>query len=262
MSRALGLRLQRELESFQDLWEGGYYEGDPLDPMGPSGYGDLGYMSVLHVVYLKCIKPYVTEHSAVLEIGPGRGGWTKTFLNAKEVWCLDALPAEHNNFWDYLANPENVRYFQVSDFSCSLLPDDKFDYLFSFGCFCHMSFDGITEYMKNLYPKLKKGANCFVMVADYEKYNAALDNAVDLRINRALPSGRRYLPVRWLWKMITGERASNKRPDIKEGDMPIPGRWYHAGIERTCAMLTGLGYQIVEPDVGAVHRDPIVHFTK
>ncbi len=49
-----------------------------------------------------------------------------------------------------------------------MLPDNKFSYLFSFGCFCHISFDGITEYMKKLFPKLREGANCFVMVADYE----------------------------------------------------------------------------------------------
>jgi hypothetical protein len=255
-----------ELESFQNLWKGGYSEGNPLDPMGISGYGALGYMSVLHVVYLTCIKPYVTNRSTVLEIGSGRGCWTKTLLHANEVWCLDALSAEHNGFWSYLGHPTNVKYFQVSDFSCSMLPEDKFSYLFSFGCFCHISFEATTEYMKNLYPKLKAGAHCFVMIADYDKRNTALDNIGNLSIGHIFSQVRHYMPLRLVWKLIDGDKALKRqhgnRADKDEDDVPRPGRWYHAGIGRTCEMLEKLGYNIVDPDVGATHRDPIVHFTK
>ena len=28
-----------------------------------------------------------------------------------------------------------------------MLPENHFDFLFSFGCFCHISFDGIAAYM-------------------------------------------------------------------------------------------------------------------
>ncbi len=54
-------RLRREIDSFRGtwkgrpLWEGGYYEGDPLDPVGRSSYGAGGYISVLHAVYLTCV---------------------------------------------------------------------------------------------------------------------------------------------------------------------------------------------------------------
>lgn len=256
-------RLDSELQSFQNLWKGGFYEGDPLDPMGASGYRSIGYMSVLHVVYLTCIKPYVSPHSVVIEIGPGRGCWTKAFLNAQEIWCLDALSAEHNDFWSYLGCPTNVKYFQVQDFGCDMLPEDKFDYLFSFGCFCHISFESITEYAKNLYPKLKKGAHCFVMIADYDKYNITLDNIKSLSIERIFSQRRRYTPLLWLWKLINDDLVSvPKRLDKDEDDVPSPGRWYHAGVERTCGMLEELGYKIVEPDVGIIYRDPIIHFTK
>ena len=58
------------------LWQygiGGYFEGDPLNPFGQSRYpGRLALMSVLHVVYLTCIKPYVSEDTIALEIGPGK----------------------------------------------------------------------------------------------------------------------------------------------------------------------------------------------
>ena len=119
--------------------------------------------------------------------------------------------------------------------------------------------------MKNLYPKLKTGAHGFVMVADYEKYNRALDNRVNLSITYALLHRRRYTPVRWaaqwLWK-IAGERLSRKRLNTNEDGEPRPGRWYHASIARTCKMLRELGYEITDPDVGVNHRDPVIHFTK
>jgi len=47
--------------------------------------------------------------------------------------------------------------------------------MFSFGCLCHVSFDGITAYAQNLLPKLKSGAHCFWMVGDYKKFNAAIE---------------------------------------------------------------------------------------
>jgi hypothetical protein len=259
-------RLQKELNSFGGLWDSGYYEGNPLEPMSRSSYSNMGYMSILHVVYLTCIKPYVNGKSFVLEIGPGRGAWTKTFLHANEVWCLDALSAQHNKFWEYIGKSSNVKYYQVSDFSCSMLPEDKFNYLFSFGTLCHISFEGIHEYMKNLYSKLTKGAHCFISIADYEKYNRSLANIDSLDIINAFLPRKHYKPIRpvlnKLWKLARKHYIDTTRKNPNEDNIPSPGRWYHAGIERTCMMLEELGYEIIDPDIGAVYRDPIIHFLK
>ena len=151
--------LKKEIARFEGLWEGGYYEGDPLRFLSRSNYGSYGYISILHATYLLCIKPYIKPETIALEIGPGRGGWTKALLPAKEIWALDALSAEYNQFYEYLNHPKNVKYIQVEDFSCKDLPENYFDYMFSFGCLCHVSFEGTTEYAKNLFDKLKSGAN-------------------------------------------------------------------------------------------------------
>ena len=50
--------------------------------------------------------------------------------------------------------------------------------------------------------------------------------------------------------------------DVHETDEPIPGRWYHAGVERTCELLRECGFRIVERDVGTCLRDPIIHFMR
>jgi hypothetical protein len=251
-------RLQRELASFQGLWKGGYFEGNPLDPLAPSHYGSLGYMSILHATYVACIRPFLLAgRTAALEIGPGRGGWTRAMLPAKEVWCLDALSAAHNGFWEYVGRHPHVQYHQVSDFSCSMLPDDAFDFLFSFGCLCHVSFDGIEAYMTNLWPKLRRGANAMVMVADYEKYNWAARHQRQLDVRRALAP---IAGIEWDGRPVPGRAL--KELDVNETQEPSPGRWYHAGLERTCRMLMAKGYEIVQGDVGVNFRDPVIHFRK
>ncbi len=110
-------RETEELNSFNDLWKGGYFVGDPLEPMGPNEYGTLGFISITHATYLKCIAPFVNKDTSVLEIGPGRGAFTRCFIkhNAKHVYCVDALSAEHNKFWEYVGLHQEVEYHQVED---------------------------------------------------------------------------------------------------------------------------------------------------
>jgi hypothetical protein len=259
----VGDRLKSELAAFQPIWKGGYYEGDPLQPVKMSKYGVVNYVSTLHATYLRCIKPYVRAQTVALEIGPGRGAWTRTLLAAREVWALDALSAEHNQTFEFLGHPQNLRYFQVTDFECAMLPENYFDYVFSYGCLCHVSFHGITEYARHLFPKLKSGANGFWLVADYDKYNHCATHLNDYSVWRNLtPPKPKYRPLGWFLRGC--ERFMN-RPKLKApdaDDTPAPARWYHAGTQRTCQMLRETGYQIVDEDVGTCHRDPIIHFVK
>lgn len=256
-------KLEDELASFNTLWKGGYFEGDPLNPMAESSYGQLGFVSSLHATYLRCIRPYINTSTVSLEIGPGRGAWTKSLLPSKEVYALDALPEEYNKFFEYLGYPKNVKYFQVKDFNCEMLSKNYFDYMFSFGCLCHTSFTGIREYALNIYPKLKSGSNCFWMVADYEKFNRSISNLNDLSIwtNMILPKSRMRSPLKWFFKY---HMKKNKPPVqlMDQNDQPKAGRWYHAGVDRTCSMLQEVGYIIIDPDVGTCLRDPIIHFMK
>ena len=268
-SKATAERLREELDQFRDLWRGGYFEGDPLDPLSKSSYGPFGFISVLHATYLVCVKPYVGPDSRVLEIGPGRGAWTRAFvkLGAKEIWCLDALSREHNQFDAYVGDVGRVTYVHVHDFACADVPDDRFDYFFSFGCFCHISFAATTEYMRNVYRKLRPGAHGFLLVADYDRYNAAIaDRSRHLgRLFHASRSGAIARlwnrGVDWFVARKYGERDFREK-DKTESDAPHPGRFYHSGAKETCALLRDIGYEVLSEDVGTVYRDPIVHFRK
>jgi len=261
--------LRAQLHQFDGRWKGGYFEGDPLDPLGDSTYRELGYISSLYATYLCCIKPYVGSSTIALEIGPGRGAWTKAILTCKpqEVWCLDALSREHNGFDDYVGIRENVNYVQVSDFLCDCLPANHFDYLFSFGCFCHLSPVAIREYFRNLWTKLRPGAHAFVMVADFDKYNRAF---MDPKCNISRAVLIEPLNVRRrIWNRLAALAMQKRYPreswtlqDKEQGSDPRPGRFYHAGIQETAALLRELGYSVLDVDIGTVLRDPIVHFSR
>jgi cyclopropane fatty-acyl-phospholipid synthase-like methyltransferase len=139
-------------------------------------------MGVSHAVYLACVKPYIRPDVTALEIGCGRGAWTRHMLGAKTVYCIDALSAEHNCFYEHVGRHEHVHYFKVSDFSLDVIPEHSLDYVFSYDTLCHVSLDGISEYAKNLYPRMRSGAVAFWMVADYDKYNAFVANLAHERV--------------------------------------------------------------------------------
>lgn len=243
--------IETQIKAFNELWAGGYCEGNPLDPLSSSSYGKIGYMSVLYAAYLVCIRPYVNKESRVLEIGPGRGCWTRTLLKAgaKQVYCLDALSAEHNHFWEYVGDRENVKYYQVTDFECKELPDNHFDYLFSYGCFNHISPEGQEEYYKNLYQKLKPGAHAFVMFADYDKYNECIANYGSFSIGK--------------FSKIRLDRKNDLKYQDKNEDRAVKsGRFYHNGTDNVVKTLERIGYRVLDRDCMVSHRDPVVHFVK
>jgi hypothetical protein len=259
-----GQRVVRELSVFRDDFQGGYMEGDPLDPMTPSNYMDGGYMSIVHATYLVCIRPYVGPATRVLEIGPGRGGWTRCFVarGAREIACVDAMSAERNRFWDHVGRCPQVSYHVANDFSLSVVPDAHFDYFFSFGVFCHISPPLVARYIESLSRKLTHGAHGFFLIADYDKYN------------RFVTTGDRHSLKRAVADCFPGAAADAVREDQRthfmagflrdkdEDDHVDLNRWYHLGISACVAMLQTSGFAVVDEDVGAVPRDPIVHFRK
>lgn len=257
-------QLRAELAAFEGVWKGGFYVGDPLERMF-SPYSLFGYVGVYFAIYHACIRPYVGPETVALELGPGRGAWTRTMLDAAEIWCLDALSAEHNGFWDYVGTEaaDRVHYVQLQDFSCRELPDDRFDYLFSFDTLCHVSFAGIEEYVRNLRSKLEDGADCFVMVADFAKYRSFVDRARDLSIFDRATS---YLASPLLRRFLTRKGAElNARLMGRYREFiaaPEANGWFDAGTARMCELLERHGYTVVSPDLGLDPRSPIVHFRK
>jgi cyclopropane fatty-acyl-phospholipid synthase-like methyltransferase len=256
---------------FSLAWEGGYFEGNPLDPMASSTYGVYGYNSILYTVYLTCIRNYITPETTVLEIGPGRGAWTKTFLErgCKTVYAVDAAPAEHTGFWDYVGPTSRAKYIVSTDLMLSDVPDDSIDHFFSFGVFCHLKPEMCERYVASLAKKMRVGSHGFLMIADYDKYNYCLDHADQLSIKRFFTSRKVWIPAKLgylvSWKLFPSRadlRRVSKTEDLDVSrDVNTTG-WYHWGIDRACDALRREGLKIIDQDMEVVARDPVIHFTK
>jgi hypothetical protein len=267
---------EREMIAKQDgVYKGGFLQGDPMDPYGLNEYAQLGFMNILYAVYQVCIKPYAKPGVNSVEIGPGTGAFTKAMLPSQEVWCLDAQSAEDNRFWEYIgpAYKNKVKYFKVTDFACSDLPDNHFDFLFSFGCFCHMPWEGQSKYYANLYRKLRRGANAMIMFADDDKWNAAIAKYGDFSISIQGPEENAFSftarsAARFLRNVLQGTtnhhcRIWHKFNPVNSKVDHLSGRqWDSPGIQTVCDFLQATGYEVVNPDVGLCIRDPIIHFRK
>jgi Methyltransferase domain len=255
--------LDRHLVSFRQVWKGGFYAGDPLDRMR-SPYGLFGFVGVPYAIVLSCIRPYVDENTVALEIGPGRGAYTRALLHAASVWCLDALPAEHNNFWEYVGDQPHVQYVEVTDFSCEMLPDDGIDYVFSYDTLCHVPFEGVEAYATSLRSKLRAGAHCFWMVADYAKYRRFIEERPSVAPALESQIGRPWLRhlISRVARHVEDRQLETYRRHIEAAEGPDGSWWYDAGTDRTIEMLTRLGYRVLEADVEADPRSPIIHFVR
>jgi hypothetical protein len=248
-------------------------EGQPLDPMGASTYGVYGYNSVLYTVYSACIRPYITSDTVVLEVGPGRGAWSKAFLerNCRKLYAVDAASAEHTHFWDYVGKDPRAEYIVTDDFSLSGVPDNSIDFFFSFGVFCHLKPEMCEEYVQSLGPKMRSGSRGFLYIADFDKYERCLANAERLTVGRFLAAQTRkiWIPAKYgyllAWRFFRSkmdlENVSKSRERNlwnSEGNFG----WYHWGVDRACPALKSAGFEIVEPDVEVTPRDPVIHFIK
>lgn len=253
--------LEAHLATFELVWKGGFFSADPLDRMH-SPYGPFGYVGVPYAIAQACIRPYVDGATAV-EIGPGRGAYTRALLPAKELWCLDALSAEHNGFWEYVGEQPHVHYVQVTDFECRMLPDHGIDYVFSYDTLCHVPFEGIEAYAAALRSKMRDGAHAFWMVADYAKYRRFITERRSVAPELTSRIGRRWLRalVERVVRRVEDRHLEPYRRHIEAPEGPAGSWWYDAGTERTAAMLERLGYRVVDSDVGIDPRSPIIHFT-
>jgi phospholipid N-methyltransferase len=256
------------LRKFGQMWRGGYFEGSPLDPMGSSSYGIYGYNSVLYTIYLACIRPYITPETVVLEIGPGRGAWSKTILerNCRKLYAVDAAEPAHTRFWEYIGKDSRAEYIVVDDFSLAQIPDDSIDYFFSFGVFCHLKPEMCEEYVQSLAGKMRHGSRGFLMVADFDKFDRCLADAGRLSIGRFFAEQRRgvWIPAKvgyfLAWRFFRSKMDMVSTAQLKDNVEYY--QWYHWGIERACKALTRAGFDIVETDAQVCPRDPVIHFKK
>lgn len=106
----------------------------------------------------KGIKPFANPDGICLEVGCGQGFWIEHHLCAKfkTVVGVDVIRED----WVF-HSPEKVLYEQVEvgDYSLSTFKSNGFDFVWSFGCLCHLPLGGVHAYVESIYRVLKRGCH-------------------------------------------------------------------------------------------------------
>jgi len=91
----------------------------------------------------------------VLELGPGRGSWTRALLSVHDI---HVTTCDFQDVTPWL-KPElyagRLVCHHVTDNSFSCISDKSIDVFFSFGCLVHCNKDLITRILKNVHGKMK-----------------------------------------------------------------------------------------------------------
>lgn len=234
--------LSIELTSFAKLWNGGF----------ATGYKEKRNQRGLEH-YLK----HGMTGTTCLEIGCGRGQWSKYIYEQNifdMIYCVDVVPESHSQFWSHVGEDkrDKIQYIQLNDFKLSEIQDNSLDYVFSYDVFCHISFTGQQEYLKNLYNKCKKSCVLNIMYADARKYLNSEPEHIEFV--------REYLPNK---ASHSQDPATLIESALADKDGPhSPGRWYWVGIENFTDMVLDHGFKILCEDLDVDKTNPITLFIK
>ena len=124
-------------------------------------------------VFKKALQPYLCSDAKVLELGPGRGSWSRAILRHIPHGELHTVDFQDVTQW---LKPENssgrLICHQVQDNSFHGLPDGYFDVFCSFGVLCHNQTWSILDTLTRAGGKMKAGAVAIHQYGDWEKLEA------------------------------------------------------------------------------------------
>lgn len=237
-------KLQREIESFQSIWKGGFRDGHP-------------WCLKRNV---RGLKKYIEENmkgKCCLEIGCGGGDWSKFIYDLNifdKIYCIDVLSEEHNKFWSHVGDEkkDKIEYIHVKDFTLDFLPLNTLDYVFSYDVFCHISYSGQKQYISNLYNKCKVDCELLIMYSDPRKYLKSEPENL-FHVKMYIPGGGK--------NCSNNEELIQQCLDDKDGE-PQSGRSYWVGMDAFTELCTQNNYEILDRDLNIDKTNPITLFKK
>lgn len=138
----------------------GYDSGDVLAPLpDPTRVREEALIGGSYrEFFLKAVLPFLRPDSRVLELGPGRGSWTRALLAhvpRGEVHAVDILDV--SQWLDPAAYDGRLTLHRSDGFDLSAVPDGAFDLFFSFGVLCHHGTAQIRRLLAAALPKMRPG---------------------------------------------------------------------------------------------------------
>src|SRR5579859_6023483 len=135
-----------DMDWLKTAFTSGYDSGEILDsvPSSTRLKQEVLIGGSYRTAFFKAVFPFLRPDSNVLELGPGKGSWSRAILSFIPEGTLTTVDFVDVTRW---LRPEDYAgrliCHQVSDFSLSELPDDQFDFAWSFGVLCHHTIEQI-----------------------------------------------------------------------------------------------------------------------
>ncbi|MDN5940327.1 MAG: class I SAM-dependent methyltransferase, partial [Nitrospira sp.] len=118
----------------------------------------------------KAILPHLRTDSKVLELGPGRGSWSRAILTTISQGELHTVDFQDVSQWlDPKSFSGRLVCHQVQDNTFAEIPENYFDFFWSFGVLCHNEEHSIAEILLHARRKMKKGALSVHQYGDWNK---------------------------------------------------------------------------------------------
>jgi len=121
-------------------------------------------------VFKKTLEPHLSPNAKVLELGPGKGSWSRAILQHIPEGELHTVDFQDVTQW---LKPEDYSgrliCHRVLDNSFDGLPDQYFDVFWSFGVLCHNEASSILQILTHARGKMKPGAVAVHQYGDWEK---------------------------------------------------------------------------------------------
>jgi SAM-dependent methyltransferase len=180
-------------------------------------------------IFLSAILPYIKGDSVVLEIGPGKGAWSRAILKYLPHGQLHTVDFQDSTKW---LKPKKyggrLVCHQISgnDYYARFY-DHVFDFCWSFGVLCHNNLEDIGKILRETLPKLKCGGVAVHQYGDWdmlEKFG-------------------------WARGGVPPEFKHMKDEDI----------WWPRNSRQAISTLAEeVGWTVVTSDLGLMQRDPMI----
>jgi SAM-dependent methyltransferase len=183
-------------------------------------------------VFRHAVLPYLKSDSTVLELGPGRGSWSRAILKYLPQGKLITVDFQDVDRW-LRAEEHGGRLVchQVQNNSFDVIHDASIDFFWSMGVLCHNNLEQIFEVMSNALPKMKPGGVACHQYSDWDKL------------------------TQFGWERGSVPREFQSQPDDQIW-------WPRNSSSRMASLCRECGWQVESPDIQLLRRDGLIRLRR
>lgn len=183
-------------------------------------------------VFQRGIKPFLKPDSQVLELGPGRGAWSRSILNLIPQGRLQTVDFQDVRQWlSPQRYDQRLVCHQVTDNTFGCIENESIDFFWSMGVLCHNNQTHVREILTSAFEKLRPGAHSCHQFADWKKLNQ----------------------YGWQRGGVPEEFQQMNDDEIW---------WPRNSTQDMVAIAESIGWEVVQKDLGLLRRDGLILLRK